>query len=144
MTRLILEETVQYPEGNIYSGIKWSDEDSGARFVTPNRSAFTRSDFWQEEIGGKAYRYPKEGRRKNMNSDCDYDVELREREGRKIYNGVKPRESNYATSSSPNESNWMLFRWDVKDTWLPEDGEPTEIRDSTEDDFCSKKWLTID
>lgn len=141
MTRLILEETISTPACFIASGIKWSDEDSGARFVTPNRSAFTRSDHWQKPVNPHTDWGVS---RKNMNSDCDYDTELREREGRKVYTGVKPRESKYTASGSPNESNWMLFRWDVKDAFLPEDGEPTEIRSSTDDAFCRKKWLTVD
>ena len=138
MTKLILEETVHYREGNIWSGIKWSDLDPGG-YLNRDRSAFTRSDHWQGE--GQQSRAVC---RKNMNSDCDYDTELREREGRKLFIGETTRKSHYVTSSSPNESNWMLFRWDVEDAFLPEDGEPTEIRSSTDDAFCRKKWLTID
>jgi hypothetical protein len=145
MTKLILEETVEYLEGNIWSGVKWSDTDP--------ISAFTRSDHWQgafqKDYSPVSFQQTKKSlklgwdgvNRKHMNSDCDYDTELRERERKKLSpNMRKP----YATSCSPNESNWMKFRWDVEDAFLPEDGEPTETRSSTDDAFCKKKWLTID
>jgi len=147
MTKLILEETVEYLEGNIWSGIKWSDADP-IGYINRNRSAFTRSDHWQGAFQKDYQPAPfhqttvKDGvSRKHMNSDCDYDTELRERERKKLSPSMR---KPYATSCSPNESNWMKFRWDVEDAFLPEDGEPTETRSSTEDAFCKKKWLTID
>ena len=142
MTKLILEETVEYLEGNIWSGVKWSDGRYGrSGRINGSRNPFERSDYWQKPINPHTLNRWEEFdwgvSRKNMNSDCDYDVDLREQH---LFDIAK----TYDTSCSPNESNWMKFRWDVEDAFLPEDGEPTETRSSTDDAFCKKKWLTID